>query len=98
MSSTTAPPDRERVRVKSGPYATSELGQKSELANYGNHISFRSVGEIAIEHRRNSNTERLSGLEVDDHIVFCRCLHWRLGGFLPLEDAIDVSSRASVAN
>ena len=49
------------------------------------------------EHRRrNSNAKRLSGLEVDRHLVFCRCLHRQVGGFLALENAIDVSSRAPV--
>ena len=48
--------------------ATCQKGKSGKSSNYLDKPG---------EHRRwNSNTERLSGLEVDDHLVFCRCLHW----------------------
>jgi hypothetical protein len=40
--------------------------------------------------------ERLGGLEVDDQDILGRCLHGKISGFLALEDAIDVASRAPV--
>ena len=51
----------------------------------------------AAEHSlRNSNTERLGGLEVDDQLVLGRRLHRQIGRLLSFENAIDISSRAPV--
>ena len=46
--------------------------------------------------RRHFETERFSGLEVDDEFVLGWRLHRKVGGLLALEDAIDVDSRAPV--
>ena len=46
--------------------------------------------------RRQLDAERLGRLEVDHQIVRGRRLHRQVGGFLALEDAIDVAGRASV--
>src|SRR5262249_7266806 len=43
---------------------------------------------------RHFEAERFSGLEIDHQLVFGRCLHRQIGGFLALEDAIDVACRA----
>ena len=40
--------------------------------------------------------ERLRGLEVDHQFVLGRRLHRKVGGFLAIEDAIDVAGRAPV--
>src|ERR1700752_4363093 len=45
---------------------------------------------------RDSETERLCSLEIDDQLVLRRCLHRHLGRLLALEDAIDVTGRTSV--
>src|SRR5215472_6240390 len=49
----------------------------------------------AEQRERDSDAERLGGLEVDDQLVLGRCLHRQVSGLLALEDAIDVSSGAS---
>ena len=62
------PPESDAISSGKRNDATCQKGKSGESSNY-----LDSPGE----HRRwNSNTERLSGLEVDDHLVFCRCLHW----------------------
>ena len=45
---------------------------------------------------RHVKAERLRGLEVDDQLVLGRRLHWQVGRFLALEDAIDIASRSPV--
>ena len=54
---------------------TSALGQKGEVGR----VAFNYLVGAGEHRRRNSNTERLSGLEVDNHLVFCRCLHRQVG-------------------
>src|SRR5262249_20948951 len=46
--------------------------------------------------RRHVDAERPGGLEVDNKLVFGRCLHWQVRWLLPLEDAIDVASSTPV--
>src|SRR5262249_40646114 len=48
------------------------------------------------QRRRHGDAERVGGLEVDDELILGRRLHRQVGRFLALEDAIDVSCRASV--
>jgi hypothetical protein len=48
------------------------------------------------DHRRQSETERLGCLEIDDQLEFCRRLHRQVGRFLTLEDAIDIAGCAPV--
>jgi hypothetical protein len=43
------------------------------------------------QRRRNFEADRLCGFEVDGKLVLGRRLHWKVGGLLPLEDAIDVA-------
>jgi len=40
--------------------------------------------------RRNINTERFRGLEIDDQRVFCRLLYGEVGWTGAPEDAVDV--------
>ena len=40
--------------------------------------------------------ERLGRLQVDQQLVFGRCLHRQVGGLLALEDAIDIAGRAAI--
>src|SRR5215468_8641721 len=51
------------------------------------------AGEQRVRH---SEPDRLGGLEIDHQLVFHRCLHRQVGGFLPFENAIDVAGRAAV--
>src|SRR5262249_56481233 len=50
----------------------------------------------AEQRRRQIEAERLCGLEVNYKLVLGRRLHWKVGRFLALEDAIDVAGRAAV--
>jgi hypothetical protein len=51
----------------------------------------------AREHRRRDfETKRLRGLEIDHQLVLGRRLHKQVGRLLALEDAIDVASRKPV--
>src|SRR5262249_1521567 len=45
---------------------------------------------------RNSNAEGLGRLEVDYQLELRRCLYWKVGRLLALEDAINVASGKSV--
>src|SRR5262249_47811550 len=45
----------------------------------------------AEQRRRQIEAERLCGLEVNYKLVLGRRLHWKVGRFLALEDAIDVA-------
>jgi hypothetical protein len=45
---------------------------------------------------RQVEAERRGGLQIDDQLVFGRRLHRQVGGLLTLEDAINVTGRASV--
>ena len=38
-------------------------------------------------------TECLGGLEVHDHLEFCRQLHWKIARLLATQDAIDAAAR-----
>src|SRR5262245_4354270 len=42
---------------------------------------------------RHFEGQRFRGFKIDHQFVFGRCLHWQIGGFLALEDAIDVACR-----
>jgi hypothetical protein len=45
--------------------------------------------------RRDFDAERLGGPQVDDQLVFRRCLHRQVGRLFALEDAVDVTGRAA---
>src|SRR6266496_3197925 len=45
--------------------------------------------------RRHVEAERLGGLEVDHQLELDRRLHGKIGGFLALEDAINVGCRST---
>jgi len=42
---------------------------------------------------RNIDAERLGGLEIDYQLVLGRRLHWKVGGFLALENAARVATQ-----
>src|ERR1700693_486210 len=46
--------------------------------------------------RREIETKRLSGLEVDDEFVLGRRLHRQIGGFFAFENTIDVARSTSI--
>ena len=46
--------------------------------------------------RRHLEAERLGRLQVDHEFVLVRNLHWKVAGLLALQDAVDISGRASV--
>src|SRR6478752_4389702 len=52
--------------------------------------SFDQLVGALLELKRNIESERLGGLEIDHQLVLGRRLHWKVGRLLALEDAIDV--------
>src|SRR4051812_15149654 len=57
--------------------------------------SFDHLVRTSDQRRRNGKTERLGGFEVDDYLKICGGLDRKVGGLLALENAIDVTGRAS---
>ena len=55
-----------------------------------------SKGPSMQQIRRHIKAEDLCGFPVDDKFVFRGCLHWQLGRFFALEDAIDIGGGACV--
>src|SRR5215468_8779647 len=53
------------------------------------------IGESK-KRKRNGQTQRLRGHEIDDQLEFYRRLYWQIGGLLPAQDAVDVASCASI--
>ena len=49
-----------------------------------------------LQRLRDGHAECVSGLEIDHQFEFGGCLHRKFGGFLALEDAVDVTGRAPV--
>jgi hypothetical protein len=47
---------------------------------------------------RHFEAKRLGCLQVDDEFVLGRCLHWQVGGFLAVEDAIDICGATVLVN
>src|SRR5262249_34853224 len=73
-------------RTSTNTVDMSALCQKRTSAELLDHL----IG--ARKHRRrHGEAERFGGLEVDDQFVFGRRLHRQIAGFLPFEDAIDVT-------
>src|SRR5215470_15293171 len=48
------------------------------------------------QRRRHVEAERLGGLEVDDELVFGRCLHRQVSRLLALEDAVSIRRRTPI--
>src|SRR5207248_2458654 len=44
---------------------------------------------------RHGEAERLGGLEIDHQLVFRRCLHRKIGGFLAIQNAMNVACSLS---
>jgi hypothetical protein len=67
-------------------------------------LDFGAAQQLLLDHlvgvrehsRRNSDAERLRGLEVDDEIVLRCLLNWEIGGLLALEDTADVDPDLTV--
>src|SRR5262249_38541739 len=45
------------------------------------------------KHGRHVEAKRLRCFEIDYHLVLSWCLHWQVGRFLALENAIDITGR-----
>src|SRR5882672_2674701 len=45
---------------------------------------------------RHIEAERLGCLEIESRFVLSGCLHWKVGGLLALEDAVDIAGRAAI--
>ena len=65
-------------------------------ANSGHRRLFDHLVGDLLEMHRHVEAQRLGGLEIDDELIFRRRLHWHVGWFLALEDAVDVAGRAPV--
>src|SRR5215472_4912150 len=70
------------------PQRMSALCQKRTSAQLVDHVV--SAGE---QRRRDRETEGLCCLSIDYKLVLGRCLHWKVGRLLALEDAINISRR-----
>src|SRR5262249_51669121 len=84
----------------------SALPPKADMGSANAHVCFGPKADIrphsidqfisAAEQRlRHDEAERLGGREVDYKLILGRRLHWQVGRLLALEDAIDVTCRAS---
>src|ERR1044071_3859669 len=58
--------------------------------------SFDHLGGLGQNRLRDSEAQRLRGLEVDDEIEFRRLLDWKIGRLLALQDAADVDARLTI--
>src|SRR6516165_62518 len=67
------------------------LCQKQTSAELVDHVV--RAGE---QRWRDNETERFGGLQVDDHLVLGRRLHWQVGRLLAFEDAIDIAGCAPI--
>ena len=70
--------------ANSGPMHRSKTTSLDDLVGAGE------------QHRRHVEAERLSRFEIDHQLILGRRLHWQVGGLLTLEDAVNVTGRASV--
>src|SRR5262249_32764862 len=89
-------------------YATRRAARQRTLRdgeNFGGEVSFEPPSRFtSLDHlvgageqrRRNFEAKRLSSFEVDDQLVFGRCLHRQVSGLRPIQDAINVAGRAAV--
>jgi len=77
------PPD---FRINTG----REQMQQHECAEARITRSPRRHGQAALVH---GEAKRIGGFEVDDQLIFSRCLHRKISRLFALEDAIDVGCR-----
>src|SRR5471030_2394853 len=79
-----------QARLECPLCATSGLMHRSKKALFDHLVGLRK------QRWGDREAERLGGLEVDHQFVLGRHLHWKVGGLLALEDAIDVAGRTPV--
>jgi hypothetical protein len=51
---------------------------------------YQLVGAL-LELKRNVESERFGGLEINYELVFCRLLEWQIAGFFAAQDAVDIT-------
>ncbi len=87
-----APESGRRATWSACPFrAIKRLMHRSKIAKLFDHLV--SSGEDV---RWYGESERLGSFEVDDQLVFCWRLNWKVGWLFAPEDAIDVAGRAPV--
>jgi hypothetical protein len=79
---------KKRRPVAMGQQRTHALRQTTSL--FDHLIGSRQ------QQRRDSEADRVGGLEINNQCVLGRRLHWQIGGLLAFEDAIDITGRAPV--
>src|SRR5262249_27836234 len=91
--------DSGRLPSNSGSYGAahndSEMGQQRTHASQQKRTLFDHLAGAQQNRWGYRKAERLRGLEVDDHLKFCRKLHRKIARLGAAQDAIDIGGAAT---